>query len=68
MTDLGFVLAAYGALAVVLALYVANLWRRTGRARAASLRIRRDAEAASVGGDVEPAAQSDTPARPDARR
>ena len=48
MTDAGFVIAAYGAVAAALAVYAGTLWRRTQRARAASLRIRRDAELAEL--------------------
>ena len=48
MSDLGFVVAAYGAVFFGLGLYVVSIWRRSGRARAASLRIRRDAEAAAL--------------------
>lgn len=48
MTDAGFVIAAYGVVFVALALYVASIWRRSSQARAASLRIRRDAEGAGL--------------------
>ena len=44
MTDVVFVVAAYGVTFAALAAYAASVWRRTGRARAASLRIRREAE------------------------
>ena len=47
MTDAAFVVAAYGVTFAALGVYVASVWRRSSRARAASLRIRRDAEAAS---------------------
>lgn len=33
MTDLGFVVAAYGVIIGGLALYTATLWRRLGRVR-----------------------------------
>lgn len=46
MTDVGFVIAAYGVTFAALGIYVATVWRRSSRARAASLRIRRGAEGA----------------------
>jgi hypothetical protein len=45
VNDLEFVLAAYGVILGVLALYVVLLWRRAAAAREASLRIRREAGA-----------------------
>ena len=47
MTDLGYVVAAYVAVFIGLGAYVASVWARTRRARAASHRIRRDARAGS---------------------
>lgn len=46
MSDVGFVIAAYGVILGGLGLYAATLLRRLRAAREASLRIRRDAEAA----------------------
>ena len=46
MDDLGFIIAAYGVILGGLALYAGLLLRRLGAARAASLRIRREAESA----------------------
>lgn len=46
MTDVGFVIAAYGVILGGLALYTGTLLRRLSVARDASLRIRREAEAA----------------------
>ena len=46
MSDVGFVIAAYGVILGGLGLYTVTLWRRFRTAREASLRIRRDAEAA----------------------
>ena len=43
MTDVGFVVAAYAAVFIGLGAYVASVWGRTRRARAASHRIRRGA-------------------------
>ena len=48
MTDAGFVIAAYAVVFVALALYVGSVWRRSSQARAASLRIRREAEGAGL--------------------
>ena len=45
MSDVAFVAAAYGAVLIGLALYTVSVWRRTKRARQASLRIRREAGA-----------------------
>jgi hypothetical protein len=47
MTDIGFVVAAYGVVLASLGAYVAVLWRRTARARTASLRIRDEAARAA---------------------
>ena len=47
MTDVGFVVAAYAAVFIGLGAYVASVWGRTRRARAASHRIRRDARVGS---------------------
>ena len=44
MDDLGFIIAAYGVILGGLALYAGLLLRRLAAARAASLRIRREAE------------------------
>jgi hypothetical protein len=44
MTDLGFVVAAYGVILGGLGIYTATLVRRLRAARQASLRIRRQAE------------------------
>jgi hypothetical protein len=46
VSDLGFVIAAYGVILGGLGLYTLTLWRRLAAAREASLRIRREAEAA----------------------
>jgi len=46
MTDLGFVVAAYGVILGGVAIYALTLVRRLRIAREASLRIRRDADAA----------------------
>jgi hypothetical protein len=46
MSDVGFVIAAYGVILGGLGLYTVTLWRRLRMARQASLQIRRDAEAA----------------------
>lgn len=46
MSDVGFVIAAYGVILGGLGLYTVTLWRRLRTAREASLRIRRDAESA----------------------
>jgi hypothetical protein len=46
MSDVGFVIAAYGVILGGLGLYAATLLRRLRAARDASLRIRREAEAA----------------------
>jgi len=46
MDDLGFIIAAYGVILGGLALYAGLLLRRLASARAASLRIRREAESA----------------------
>jgi hypothetical protein len=46
MSDVGFVIAAYGVILGGLGLYAATLLRRLRVAREASLRIRREAEAA----------------------
>ena len=43
MTDLGFIVAAYGVVFAALGAYVLSVWRRTRRAREASLRIRDEA-------------------------
>ncbi len=43
MTDVGFVIAAYGVILGGLALYVITLRRRLAALREVSLRIRRDA-------------------------
>ncbi len=48
MTDVGFVIAAYGVVFAALTLYVVSVWRRSARARDASVSIRRDAETASL--------------------
>jgi hypothetical protein len=45
MTNLGFVVAAYGVILGGLAIYAGTLLRRLRAARQASLRIRRQAEA-----------------------
>jgi tRNA A37 N6-isopentenylltransferase MiaA len=45
MTDVGFVIAAYGVILGGLGLYVATLLRRLAAARETSLRIRRQADA-----------------------
>jgi hypothetical protein len=46
VSDVGFVIAAYGMILGGLGLYAATLLRRLRVAREASLRIRREAEAA----------------------
>jgi hypothetical protein len=46
VSDVGFVIAAYGVILGGLGLYTVTLWRRLRAAREASLRIRREAEAA----------------------
>jgi hypothetical protein len=46
MSNVGFVIAAYGVILGGLGLYAATLLRRLRVARGASLRIRREAEAA----------------------
>jgi hypothetical protein len=46
VSDVGFVIAAYGVILGGLGLYTVTLWRRLRVAREASLRIRREAEAA----------------------
>jgi hypothetical protein len=46
VSDVGFVIAAYGVILGGLGLYAATLLRRLRVAREASLRIRREAEAA----------------------
>jgi hypothetical protein len=46
MSDAVFVIAAYGVILGGLGLYTVTLWRRLRSAREASLRIRREAEAA----------------------
>ena len=46
MDDLGFIFAAYAVILGGLALYAGLLLRRLAAARAASLRIRHDAESA----------------------
>jgi hypothetical protein len=51
MTDLGFVVAAYGVILGGLGLYAITLLRRIRAAREASLRIRREAEAAPLSDD-----------------
>jgi hypothetical protein len=51
MTDLGFVVAAYGVILGGLGLYTVVLLRRLRAAREASLRIRREAEAAPPSDD-----------------
>ena len=43
MSDVGFIVAAYAVVLAALGLYVASVWRRTRRAREASLRIRDEA-------------------------
>lgn len=43
MSDVGFVVAAYGVVVVALSLYAFSVWRRARRAREASLRIRNEA-------------------------
>jgi hypothetical protein len=48
MTNVGFVIAAYGVILGGIALYAATLLRRLRAARDASLRIRREAEAAPL--------------------
>ena len=47
MSDVGFVVAAYAAVFIGLGAYVASVWGRSRRARAASHRIRRDARVGS---------------------
>ncbi|MFN2484074.1 MAG: hypothetical protein ABR509_03950 [Candidatus Limnocylindria bacterium] len=47
MSDAGFVIAGYGVVFVALGAYAASVWRRTARARAASLRIRDEAARAA---------------------
>ncbi len=51
MTDLGFVAAAYVVILGGLGLYTVTLLRRLQAAREASLRIRRQAEAAPLSDD-----------------
>lgn len=46
MSNVGFVIAGYGVILGGLAAYSATLVRRLARAREASVRIRREAEAA----------------------
>jgi hypothetical protein len=46
VSDVGFVIAAYGVILGGLGLYTVTLWRRLRAAREASLRIRREAQAA----------------------
>jgi hypothetical protein len=46
VSDVGFVIAAYGVILGGLGLYTVTLWRRLRASREASLRIRREAEAA----------------------
>jgi hypothetical protein len=46
VSDVGFVIAAYGVILGGLGLYTTTLWRRLRASREASLRIRREAEAA----------------------
>ncbi len=48
MTNVGFVIAAYGVILGGLGLYAALLLRRLRVAREASLRIRREADAAPL--------------------
>lgn len=48
MTDLGFVVVAYGVILGGLGLYAALLGRRLRAVREASLRIRREADAAPL--------------------
>ena len=63
MTDVGFVIAAYGVTFAALGIYVATVWRRSSRARAASLRIRRGAEGAipaPASGTLDPRDDEDT--------
>ena len=51
MTDLAFVVAAYGVILGGLGLYTVMLLRRLRVAREASLRIRREAEAVPLSDD-----------------
>jgi hypothetical protein len=51
MTDIGFVVTAYSVILGGLGLYTVMLLRRLRAAREASLRIRREAEAASLSDD-----------------
>jgi len=46
MSDVGFVIAAYGVILGGLGVYTVTLWRRLSSVREASLRIRREADAA----------------------
>jgi hypothetical protein len=46
VSDVGFVIAAYSVILGGLGLYTVTLWRRLRAAREASLRIRREADAA----------------------
>jgi len=43
MTDVWFIVAAYGVVLFALALYTVSVWRRATRAREASRRIRDEA-------------------------
>lgn len=55
MTNLAFIITGYGIILGGLAIYAITLVRRLRNARAESLRIRRDAEAAAdTGGDRRP--------------